>query len=110
MQCFGEAHQRLRCPGPQAGDAAQTPNMLLFLGQGFEDLEATAVIDVCGWTEYREHLPTVRVTTKTGHGQTGNWQKGEHPLWGVFPHEQPSYCFRITVTSLLDGGAHSPSA
>jgi 4-methyl-5(b-hydroxyethyl)-thiazole monophosphate biosynthesis len=43
--------------------STQPPNVLLFLSQGFEDLEAAAVIAVCGWTEYREHLPTVHVTT-----------------------------------------------
>ncbi len=41
--------------------------MLLFLGQGFEDLEAAAVIAVCGWTRYREHLPEVRVITTGFH-------------------------------------------
>ena len=29
-----------------------SPNVLLFLSQGFEDLEAAAVIDVCGWTAF----------------------------------------------------------
>jgi 4-methyl-5(b-hydroxyethyl)-thiazole monophosphate biosynthesis len=37
--------------------------VLLFLALGFEDLEAAAVRSVCGWTEYREDIPTVRVTT-----------------------------------------------
>ena len=45
------------------------PNVLLFLGSGFEDLEAVAVLDVCGWTEYREHLPRVRVTTTAFHDE-----------------------------------------
>lgn len=35
--------------------------ILLFLGEGFEDLEAVAVLSVCGWTEYREHLAKVEV-------------------------------------------------
>ncbi|MDF1554854.1 MAG: DJ-1/PfpI family protein [Deferrisomatales bacterium] len=43
------------------------PNVLLFLSQGFEDLEAAAVISVCGWTRYREHLPAVHVTTAGLH-------------------------------------------
>jgi 4-methyl-5(b-hydroxyethyl)-thiazole monophosphate biosynthesis len=34
--------------------------VLLFLARGFEGLEAAAVISVCGWTQYREHIPTVR--------------------------------------------------
>ena len=41
--------------------------MLLFLAQGFEDLEAVTTIDVCGWTEYSEHVPTVRVVTAGFH-------------------------------------------
>ncbi len=45
------------------------PNVLLFLGSGFEDLEAVAVLDVCGWTEYRDHIPRVRVTTTGFHDE-----------------------------------------
>ena len=39
------------------------PQVLLFLAEGFEDLEAVSVLDVCGWTEYREYIPKVRVVT-----------------------------------------------
>jgi len=39
------------------------PKVLLFLAEGFEDLEAVSVLDVCGWTEYREHIPKVLVVT-----------------------------------------------
>jgi len=38
-------------------------NVLLFLAEGFEDLEATAVRDVMGWTEYQDSIPTVKVVT-----------------------------------------------
>ena len=41
--------------------------VLLFLAQGFEDLEATAIIDICGWTYYREHLQKVDVTVTGFH-------------------------------------------
>ena len=41
--------------------------ILLFLTQGFEDLEAIATLDVFGWTQYREHLPKVSVTTAAFH-------------------------------------------
>jgi 4-methyl-5(b-hydroxyethyl)-thiazole monophosphate biosynthesis len=41
--------------------------VLLLLGSGFEDLEAVAVLDVCGWTTYRAHLPRVRVVTAGLH-------------------------------------------
>jgi 4-methyl-5(b-hydroxyethyl)-thiazole monophosphate biosynthesis len=40
-----------------------TTNILLFLAQGFEDLEAIAVLDVFAWTRYREHIPKAAVTT-----------------------------------------------
>ena len=39
--------------------------ILLFLAQGFEDLEAASIIDICGWTYYREHLQKADVL-KTG--------------------------------------------
>lgn len=37
--------------------------VLLLLASGFEDLEAVAILDVCGWTNYRPHLPAVRLVT-----------------------------------------------
>ena len=45
----------------------ETINILLFLAQGFEDLEAVTILDVFGWTQYREHLPKVSVTTAGFH-------------------------------------------
>jgi 4-methyl-5(b-hydroxyethyl)-thiazole monophosphate biosynthesis len=47
----------------------KSPKVLLFLAQGFEDLEAVAVIDVLGWTEYREQIPKVTVTTTGFHDE-----------------------------------------
>ena len=37
--------------------------VLLFLAEGFEDLEAVSILDVMGWTEYREWVPTVEVVS-----------------------------------------------
>lgn len=37
--------------------------VLLFLAEGFEDLEAVSILDVMGWTEYREWVPIVEVVT-----------------------------------------------
>jgi 4-methyl-5(b-hydroxyethyl)-thiazole monophosphate biosynthesis len=37
--------------------------ILLFLAEGFEDLEAVAFVDVVGWTRYREWVPSVEVVT-----------------------------------------------
>ena len=45
----------------------ETINILLFLAQGFEDLEAISILDVFGWTLYREHLRKVSVTTAGFH-------------------------------------------
>jgi 4-methyl-5(b-hydroxyethyl)-thiazole monophosphate biosynthesis len=44
-----------------------TKKVLLFLARGFEDLEAAAIIDLCGWTYYREHLQKVDVTVTGFH-------------------------------------------
>jgi 4-methyl-5(b-hydroxyethyl)-thiazole monophosphate biosynthesis len=41
--------------------------ILLFLTQGFEDLEAVATLDIFGWTQYREHLHKVSVVTAGFH-------------------------------------------
>jgi 4-methyl-5(b-hydroxyethyl)-thiazole monophosphate biosynthesis len=45
----------------------ETINILLFLAQGFEDLEAIAIFDVFGWTQYREHVQKATVTTVGFH-------------------------------------------
>ncbi len=37
--------------------------VLLFLAEGFEDLEAVSIMDIMGWTQYREWVPTVEVVT-----------------------------------------------
>jgi 4-methyl-5(b-hydroxyethyl)-thiazole monophosphate biosynthesis len=47
--------------------SGKTIKILLFLIQGFEDLEAVTTLDVFGWTQYREHLPRVSVTTAGFH-------------------------------------------
>lgn len=41
--------------------------ILLFLASGFDDLEAVAILEVCGWTAYRPHLAPVRVVTAGFH-------------------------------------------
>jgi protein deglycase len=45
----------------------ETGNILLFLAQGFEDLEAIAILDVFGWTQYRENIQGASVTTTGLH-------------------------------------------
>ena len=44
-----------------------TINILLFLAQGFEDLEAISIIDVFGWTQYREDIRKASVRTTGFH-------------------------------------------
>jgi 4-methyl-5(b-hydroxyethyl)-thiazole monophosphate biosynthesis len=44
-----------------------TVKVLLFLAQGFEDLEAVAILDVFTWTHYREHIRKATVTTAGFH-------------------------------------------
>ncbi|MDR3568832.1 MAG: DJ-1/PfpI family protein [Syntrophobacteraceae bacterium] len=45
----------------------ETVNILLFLAQGFEDLEAATVLAVFGWTHYREETDKALVTTCAFH-------------------------------------------
>ncbi|MFZ0929521.1 MAG: DJ-1/PfpI family protein [Syntrophobacteraceae bacterium] len=47
--------------------AGEMVNILLFLAQGFEDLEAVTVLDVFGWTQYREEISKASVTTAAFH-------------------------------------------
>ncbi len=44
-----------------------TIKILLFLAQGFEDLEAISIMDVFGWTQYREDLKKASVITAGFH-------------------------------------------
>ena len=43
--------------------------VLMFLTQGFEDLEAVAIIDAIGWTRVREHLTPLEVQTCALHDE-----------------------------------------
>jgi 4-methyl-5(b-hydroxyethyl)-thiazole monophosphate biosynthesis len=45
----------------------KSKKVLLFLAQGFEDLEAAAIIDICGWTYYRRHLQKVDISVTGFH-------------------------------------------
>jgi protein deglycase len=49
------------------GDEMSEKKVLLFLGEGFEDLEAVSILSVCGWTEYYQHLENVKVVTTGLH-------------------------------------------
>ena len=42
-------------------------NILLFLANGFEDLEAIAIRDVFGWTQYRKNIKKAMVSTTGFH-------------------------------------------
>ena len=41
----------------------ESKKVLLFLAQGFEDMEAVTILDIMGWTEYKDHIPRVKVVT-----------------------------------------------
>lgn len=43
--------------------------VLMFLAQGFEDLEAVTVMDVIGWTTVREHLIPLELQTCAFHDE-----------------------------------------
>jgi len=66
-------------------------DVLLLLAQGYEALEAAAIVVACGWTEYREHLPTVRVTTTGFHqevrGRFGAVVRPDLPIGEVVPED-----------------------
>ncbi len=43
--------------------------VLMFLSQGFEDLEAVTIIDVLGWTHVRDHLKPIALQTCAFHDE-----------------------------------------
>ena len=77
--------------------------VLLFLARGFEDLEAVSVISACGWTEYRDEIPTVRVVTTGFHevveGRFGMSIRCDLPMDAVDPNDYAALA--------LPGGFHS---
>lgn len=77
--------------------------VLMFLGEGFEDMEAASVLSVCGWTEYREHLPMVEVVTTGLHpivnGRFGLRIKIDLPLEDIEPQDYAALA--------IPGGFHS---
>jgi 4-methyl-5(b-hydroxyethyl)-thiazole monophosphate biosynthesis len=88
------------------------PKVLLFLAEGFEDLEAVSVLDVVGWTEYREHIPKVRVVT-TGirpevKGRFGLQIRLEVPLKDVRPGDFAALAVPGGFFSAGYGESHDP--
>lgn len=55
----------------QPAEARELPHkhVLMFLAEGFEDVEAASVLDICGWTRYRPAFATVDVTICALHPQ-----------------------------------------
>lgn len=77
--------------------------VLLFLAEGFEDLEAVSIMDVMGWTEYREWVPMVKVDT-TGFrpevkSRFGLKQSPDIPFKDIQPEEYAALA--------IPGGFHS---
>jgi 4-methyl-5(b-hydroxyethyl)-thiazole monophosphate biosynthesis len=81
----------------------QTTKILLFLAQGFEDLEAVAILDVFGWTHYRENIKKASVTTTGFHkmvkSRFGLKIKPDLPLSEVNPNDYRAF--------VLPGGFYS---
>ncbi|MBP2661499.1 MAG: protease [Firmicutes bacterium] len=77
--------------------------VLLFLGEGFEDLEAVSVLSVCGWTEYRSHLEKVNVVT-TGLHQEIHGRFGLHIAPDLLIDEVDPKNYAALV---VPGGFHS---
>ncbi|MGD2269757.1 MAG: DJ-1/PfpI family protein [Desulfobacterales bacterium] len=77
--------------------------ILLFLAQGFEDLEAIAVLDVFAWTQYREPIRKAIVTT-TGFHETVTSRCGlPHKPDLLLPDINP----KDYQALVLPGGFHS---
>ena len=80
-----------------------TKKVLLFLAQGFEDLEAASIIDICGWTYYRRHLQKVDVYVTGFHkevtGRFGLKIKPDVLIDDVEPQEYDALA--------IPGGFHS---
>jgi len=77
--------------------------ILLFLAEGFEDLEAVSILDVMGWTQYREWVPTIEVVT-TGFREAvksryGLEVKPDIPCENINPSEYAALA--------IPGGFHS---
>ena len=77
--------------------------VLLFLAEGFEDLEAVSILDIFGWTEYREWVPTVQVVT-TGFRNMVNSRFGlSHKIDIPFVEIKPEEYSALAIP----GGFHS---
>jgi len=80
-----------------------TVKVLLFLAQGFEDLEAVAILDVFAWTHYREHIRKATVTTAGFHKiVTSHCGLSIKPIL-LFPEINP----KDYQAFVLPGGFHS---
>ena len=77
--------------------------VLLFLAEGFEDLEAVSILDIFGWTEYREWVPTIKVTT-TGFRENVHGRFGlTHSIDVAFDQLKPEDYSALAIP----GGFHS---
>ncbi len=81
----------------------ESKKVLLFLAQGFEDMEAVTILDVMGWTEYKDHIPGVKVVTcgfhPEVHGRFGLVISPDIPIEDID--------FREYDALALPGGFHS---
>ena len=80
-------------------------NVLMFLSQGAEDLEAVTIIDVLGWTNVRDNLTPVYLKTCAFHDSVkGKFGIDFKPTYNI-KNEEPDYTqFDAFV---LPGGFHN---
>jgi len=77
--------------------------VLLFLAEGFEDLEAVSILDIFGWTEYRDWVPTVEVVTTGFHKKVNSRFGLQHSIDIAFENLNPEDYMALA----LPGGFHS---
>ena len=79
--------------------------ILMFLSQGFEDLEAITIMDVVGWTRVREHLIPLNLCTCAFHDEVlGKFGTRIKVDWNLQRQTVPVQEFAAFV---LPGGFHS---
>ncbi len=83
--------------------AGEKVNILLFLAQGFEDLEAVSVLDIIGWAQYREEISQALVMTAAFHETVKGRFGVEVRLDILYPQIDPGDYHAM----VLPGGFHS---
>ncbi len=79
--------------------------ILMFLSQGFEDLEAITIIDVVGWTRFRDELVALDLRTCAFHDQViGKFGTRIKVDWNL---QMQTPALEEFAAFVLPGGFHS---